>query len=459
MFYQRLFRLTVERSVKVLILGLNFAPELIGVGKYTSEFATWLTEHGHEVRVVSAPPYYPEWRVDRGYAAWRYRRESHDGAMVVRCPLWVPREPTPAKRILHLLSFALSSFLPTLWQAATWRPDVVWTVEPTSFAAPTALLAARICGAIACLHVQDLELEAVGALHMMAKSPLYRLARGAYGWLLRRFDLVSTISGRMRRQLAAHGLAPARLCLFPNWVDTGAILPLEGTSRLRRGLGFGSHHLVVLYAGNMGEKQGLESLALVSERLADQPEIQFVLCGAGAVRPRLERLLARRPNVRLLPLQPRERLNDLLNLADIHILPQRAQAGKFALPSKLGGILASGRPMVAQADGGELARAARVAGVAVQPDDPASMVDAILSLCVDAERRRRLGEAGRRFAETHLDRERILARYVARLTAAAARTPTLRARRRPLRRPLAARLDHAPAMPYATAPSELSRRR
>jgi colanic acid biosynthesis glycosyl transferase WcaI len=431
--------------VKILILGLNFAPELIGVGKYTSEFASWLTERGHTVRVVSAPPYYPDWQVGRGYAAWRYRRETVEDAVVLRCPLWVPRAPTPAKRVLHLLSFALSSFLPTLWQAATWRPDVVWTVEPTSFGAPTALLAARIGGATACLHVQDLELEAAGALHMMARSPLYRMARSAYGWLLRRFDLVSTISERMRRQLAAHGVAPERLCLFPNWVDTGAILPLEGTSRLRRRLGFGARHLVVLYAGNMGEKQGLESLALVAERLVHRPEIQFVLCGAGAVRPRLERLLARRPNVTLLPLQPRERLNDLLNLADIHLLPQRAQAGSFALPSKLGGILASGRPVVAQADGGELARAARVAGLVVEPDDPDSMVEAILDLCADAERRRRLGAAGRRFAETHLDRERIIARYVARLPAPAARG--------------AAALGHAPAMTYASAPRDLSRRR
>jgi putative colanic acid biosynthesis glycosyltransferase WcaI len=445
--------------VKVLILGLNFAPELIGVGKYTSEFATWLTERGHQVRVVTAPPYYPEWRVGRGYAAWGYRREALDAALVLRCPLWVPREPTPAKRILHLLSFALSSFLPTLWQAATWRPDVVWTVEPTSFAAPTALLAARIAGACACLHVQDLELEAAGALHMVARSPLYRMARSAYGWLLRRFDLVSTISERMRRELAAHDLAPERLCLFPNWVDTGAILPLECASRLRRRLGFGDHQLVVLYAGNMGEKQGLEGLALVAERLAHRPEIQFVLCGAGAVRSRLERLLAWRPNVTLLPLQPRERLNDLLNLADIHILPQRAQAGSFALPSKLGGILASGRPVVAQTDGGELARAARVAGLAVEPDNPGSMVGAILALCADAERRRRLGKAGRRFAETHLDRERIIGSYVTRMAAPAPRRTAARARWRQLRSVLPGRLPDAPALTYATPPPEISRRR
>ncbi|MDF2781688.1 MAG: colanic acid biosynthesis glycosyltransferase WcaI, partial [Geminicoccaceae bacterium] len=397
-------------------------------------------------------------RVGRGHAAWRYRRETIDGIEVWRCPLWVPREPLPAKRILHLLSFALSSFLPTLWHAATWRPDAVWAVEPTSFAAPTALLAARIGGAAACLHVQDLELEAAGALRMLAASSLYRRAVSAYGWLLRRFDLVSTISERMRRGLAAHGVAPERLCLFPNWVDTGAIMPLESASRLRRKLGFGDDQVVVLYAGNMGEKQGLEGLAPVAERLAERPDIQFVLCGAGAVRPRLERLLDGRPNVTLLPLQPRERLNDLLNLADIHILPQRAQAASFALPSKLGGILASGRPVVAQTDGGELARAARVGGLAVAPDDPGSMVDAILALCADAERRRRLGRAGRRFAETYLDRERIIARYVADLVAHLPEAAP-RSRWRQLRSRVAARLPDPAVIGYAGPPAELNGRR
>jgi colanic acid biosynthesis glycosyl transferase WcaI len=370
----------------------------------------------------------------------------------------VPAEPSPAKRVLHLISFALSSFLPCPQQALTWRPDVVWTVEPTSFAAPTALLAARLTGATACLHVQDLEIDAAGELGMLARSRLYRMLQGGYGWLLRRFDLVSTIAERMRRRLAAHGLPEERLCLFPNWVDTGAILPLAEGSRLRGRLGFSADQVVVLYAGNMGKKQGLEGLAAVVDRLAGCPAIQFVLCGAGAARPRLERLLARRPNVTMLPLQPRERLNDLLNLADIHILPQRAQAASFALPSKLGGMLASGRPVVAQTDGGELARAARAGGLAVAPGDPAAMIDAILALGADGESRRRLGRAARQFAENYLDRELIVQRYVSRLAAQVAAGNTVRVWWRRLRRPIVARLTGVRAVTYATPP-EAGRRR
>ncbi len=445
--------------MKVLLLGLNFAPELIGVGKYTAEFAAWLTERGHEVRVITAPPYYPDWQVGRGYAGWQYRRETVAGARTLRCPLWVPDEPTAAKRILHLLSFAISSFVPTLWQALRWRPDVVWTVEPTTLTAPTALLAARLARARACLHVQDLEIEAACAICMICHPRLHAALRAAYGWLLRRFDLVSTISERMRATIAAHGVAPGRLCRFPNWVDTSSIRPLEQPGRLRRTLGLRADQLVVLYAGNMGEKQGLEGLATVADRLAARPEIQLVLCGAGAVRARLEHLMAERSNVRLVPLQPRERLNELLNLADIHILPQRREAASFALPSKLGGMLASGRPFVAQTEGGELARAAGAGGIAVAPDDPAAMAAAILALAADAKRRQRLGQGGRQFAEAHLNRELIIGRYMAKMAAGVPAGATRPSQWQRLRAQVAARRARLLAASFGTPPPVPSRRR
>ena len=209
----------------------------------------------------------------------------------------------------------------------------------------------------------------------------------------------------------------------------------------------------------MGEKQGLEGLAAVADRLAARPEIQIVLCGAGAARARLERLMAGRPNVRLAALQSRERLNELLNLADIHILPQRRGAERFALPSKLGGMLASGRPFVAQTEGGDLARAADAGGVAVAPDDPDAMAVAILQLAADAGRRRRLGERGRRFAEAHLDRELIIGRYVERMAAGLAAGAPRRSWWQRLRQQVAARRPRLPATPFGTPPPVASRRR
>lgn len=401
--------------MKILVLGINFAPELTGSGRYTSDFAVWLRDRGHDLRIIAASPYYPEWRIHPGYRGWTWRRDTVNAIRVLRCPLWVPGAVTPLARILHLLSFAATSLVPCLWQALRFRPDLVWAVEPTVCAAPAALLAARLCGARASLHVQDLEVEALCGLRLARRPRLRRILHATYGCLVRRFDMVSTICTHMQARLRRLGIAEERLCLFPNWVDTDAIRPLPAPSRLRRQWGLADDHVIALYAGSMGEKQGLEDLVEVAGRLRAHPDVRLVLCGDGAARGRLEQCFRGCPNVTLLPLQPEARLNQLLNTADIHLLPQRPEAVAFALPSKFAGILASGRPVVAQADGGELAAATRRCGILVPPGDAGAMAEAIVELAADPARRRRLGAVARELAVDHLQRDAIIARYEARL--------------------------------------------
>jgi colanic acid biosynthesis glycosyl transferase WcaI len=138
--------------MKVLIQGIHFTPELIGVGKYSGEMANWLAARGHEVRVVMPPPYYPHWKVNEGYSNTWHKEKGQEqessgaGSLVVyRCPLWVPAKPTGIKRVLHLASFALSSF-PVMLSQIFWRPDVVIVVEPPLFCAPLGWLVARLSG-------------------------------------------------------------------------------------------------------------------------------------------------------------------------------------------------------------------------------------------------------------------------------------------------------------------------
>ncbi len=412
--------------MKILILGLNFAPELIGVGKYTGELAHWLGRQGHEIRVITAPPYYPAWKVGKDYHAYRYQREYRDQIRTLRCPLWVPDRPKTSTRILHLLSFAATSALPALWQGLFWRPDIVWTVEPTAFTAPTAWLAARLGDSTACLHIQDLEIEAALGLRMLEKSWLIGTSTWLYGWLLKRFDHVSTISEQMREQLSSYGIPPKRCSMFPNWVDTEALRPLEAPSSFRKELGLPSDKVVALYAGNMGSKQGVDSLADVARHLADQRNLHFVFAGEGPVRGDVEAMTADLGNVTMIPLQPNERFNDLLNLADIHLLPQRESTESFALPSKFGGMMASGRPAVVQASKGELALVAGKCGIVVPSGDARAMAEAVRQLVLDPDRRQSLGKMARRYAEQHLAREAILGRHEQQLYEGIAR----RARRR-----------------------------
>ena len=400
--------------MRILIYGINFTPELVGNGKYTGEMVEWLARHGHEVRVVTAPPFNPAYKVGQGYSAWRYQRQRFTTAngsgsfIALRCPLYVPPNLSAVKRILHLASFAVSS-LPVMLLQAFWRPSLVLVVEPTAFCMPGGAITASISGGKSWLHIQDFEVDAGFALGLLKSNTLRNLIVALDRKLMLKFDRVSTISGKMIERLGDKGFPPERSVMFPNWVDTTVIFPAGKASPLREELGIREDAVVALYSGTMGRKQGLEIMAKAADSLSKNKSIQFVFCGEGPFRATLADLSGRLPNVHWLPLQPFDRLNDLMNLADIHLLPQCAEAADLVMPSKLTGMFASGRPVVATADNGtQLAAAVRDCGVVVPPDDATRFSEAIVQLAEDAELRTRLGRNARRCAEMTLDKEKIL---------------------------------------------------
>jgi colanic acid biosynthesis glycosyl transferase WcaI len=401
--------------VRLLIYGLNYRPELVGVGKYTAEMAEWLVLRGHEVTVVTAPPHYPEWRIGPGYQGNRYSTEDVAGVRVVRCPIWLPREYSPLKRILSVMAFAFMSFASVLREAGR-RPDCLIVIEPSFFCLPGAWIASRLMRIPLWLHVQDFELGAASKLGLVRGHALLRLAAAVERWFLRRPDRVSTLSEPMLRQLARAGVPENRRVLFPNWVDCAEFRPSPQESPFREELGILPGQIVLLYSGSFGRKHGLEVLTQAARLLLPHPEFQFVLCGEGSERKRLRLHAADLPNIRWLPLQPRERLNDLLNSADIHLLPQRASVTSDVLPSKLTGMLASGRPIIATVgENTAIGDVVSDCGVAVPPEDPAALANAVLRLGRDAALRGRLGLAARAYAEMHTNLDQILGRFEAQL--------------------------------------------
>jgi colanic acid biosynthesis glycosyl transferase WcaI len=292
-----------------------------------------------------------------------------------------------------------------------WKPDVVWTVQPALFTAPAAVFAARIAGAKSWLHVQDYEVDAAFDMGLVKGSLLRRWVSTGERWLMRRFDRVSTISGRMMDRAQAKAVPKDKCRFFPNWVDISSIKPAP-TSRYRSELSIEAGRPVALYSGNMGNKQGLEILAAVA---AQRPEVTFVFCGEGSGKDDLVRRCEGLTNVRFLPLQPLERLCDLLALADVHLLPQRADAADLVMPSKLTGMLASGRCVVAtaapQTELAQVVSDKANCGLVVPPEDPDSMAAAIAKLAADPELRARLGANGRAYAEANLDRDAVLRRF------------------------------------------------
>jgi colanic acid biosynthesis glycosyl transferase WcaI len=262
------------------------------------------------------------------------------------------------------------------------------------------------------LHVQDFELGAASKLGLVRGGVLLRVAAAVERWFLRRPERVSTLSGPMLRQLEQAGVTQHRRVLFPNWVNLGEFRPSSQQSPFREELRIEPGQIVLLYSGSFGRKHGLEILIEAARLLGPHPEFQFVLCGDGSERKRLRTLAAGLPNVRWLPLQPRERLGDLLHFADIHLLPQLASVTSDVLPSKLTGMLASGRPVVATVSTGTaIADVVERCGIVVPPENPAALADALLKLGRNEPLMRRLGIAARSYAELHTDHDRILAAF------------------------------------------------
>lgn len=396
--------------MRILIYGINYAPELTGIGKYTAELVEWLAGRGHEIRVVTAPPYYPSWKIGEGYSSFKYKIEKSGTSTVFRCPLWVPHQPSGFKRIIHLLSFAISSF-PVIFSNIFWRPDVILTIEPPLFTAPAALLVSLLCKAKAWLHIQDFEIDAAFDLGIIPAG----LRKGVVFFeklLMGRFSRVSTISEKMLERLERKGVPLKKAVLFPNWVDTQVIFPADGPNPMRRELGISDEAYVALYSGNMGEKQGLEIIIDAASRLENMENLTFVLCGTGSAYSRLKDKAADLTNIFWVPLQPMEKLNSLLNLADIHLLPQRADATDLVMPSKLTGMMASGRPVLATAfEGTQIARSLESSGKTVAPGDAAAFASALEELAHDSGLRQRLGDEARRYAVEHWDKENVLKRF------------------------------------------------
>ncbi len=397
--------------MKVTVWGINYAPELIGIGPYNTALCEYLHERGHDVRMVTTFTYYPAWRKQASEASKLYRTDNVEGVTVHRCWHYVPRRASTLKRIFHEGSFVFTSLLR---QLVLPRADVLVVVSPPLLLGAAAWLLGKLKRMPFVFHVQDLQPDAAASLGMLKQSGLLGALRGLEKFAYRKAGLVSGIMPGMLASFERKGVEAARRCYFPNPVELSK--PFEPTvrGRFRQRLGMDETDFLAVYSGNLGVKQGLDVL-IEAARCVKHPRVRLVICGNGSQRVRLVRLVHRYElgNVVIVDLQPPDRYAELLVDADVCVIPQQPGSGGCFFPSKLLTTLTYARPVLTVADDqSDLVVALKEGrfGVNVPPGEPQQLAEVLEQLADQPQQLQKYGEAGHRYV-TQFERTQVLGQF------------------------------------------------
>ena len=390
-----------RRPLKILFVGLNYEPESTGIAPYTSGMVRGLAERGHDVRVVTSYPHYPQWKVDEAYTG-RTTTQQIDGATVRRVRHYVPRRPATGNRLAMEVAFGLRA-LTSRWS----RPDVIVVVSPALVSSSMASLRARLSRTPVVTWVQDiytLGITQTGA-EKTGSGRLPRLVRLVERGLMARSARVVVIHERFRTYLTRDMQVDTDIDVVRNWSHVDEA-PAYDRAAVRRLHGWATDDVIVLHAGNMGAKQGLENVVRASRVAADRgAAVRFVLMGDGLRRRDLETL---DPNAHLQFIDPLPEglFEQTLGAADVLLVNELPGMTEMSVPSKLTTYWATNRPVVAAVDEGSTTAeelAVSGAGLVVEPGRPAALLEAVLDLVDDPSRCRMLSKAGRVFREDHLN--------------------------------------------------------
>ncbi|NEP39971.1 MAG: glycosyltransferase family 4 protein [Okeania sp. SIO2H7] len=400
----------------VLIYSYNYHPEPIGIAPLMTELAEGLVNRGHQVRVVTGMPNYPERRVYDEYQGKFYLTEKRNGVTIQRSYVRI-NNPNPGliDRLILDGSFITTSFFQAIIR---WRPDVIFaTVPPLPISLPVGWCGFAY-GSPIVLNVQDIVSEAAVRVELIKQDGLViKAARGLENLAYKTAAKISVISDRFVDKLVEQGVSKSKIVCIPNWVDVNFIKPLDKQNAFRQ-----THQLqdkfVVLYSGNIALTQGLETVIKAAANLKHIPEIAFVIIGEESALGNLKQFCQAYDanNVLLLSFQPREKLPETLAAADVALVVQKKRVTAFNMPSKIPVLLASGRAIVASVpETGTAMKAVEESGggVVVPPEDADALSSTIMELFKNPEKVEALGRQGRKYAEENYSLEAALNRYEA----------------------------------------------
>ncbi len=397
----------------ILIYSYNYHPEPIGIAPLMTELAEGLVKRGHKVRVITGMPNYPQREVYDGYQNKWYLTEEKNGVTIARSYVRIKSKPNLVDRLLLELSFVFTS-LPQAFKGG--RPDVIILTVPPLLGTLPATTLGWLYNCPVVLNVQDILPEAAVRIGLLKNKWMIRTLAALEKFAYRSAHTISVIADGFRENLVNKGVPVNKIVCIPNWVNVNFIRPLPKQSNSW----IFNHQLdgkfVVLYSGNIALTQGLETVIEAAVCLRHIKDIVFVIVGESTALQRLQEycLSNGADNVLLLPLQPREKLPEMLAASDVGLIVQKHNVISFNMPSKIPLLLASGRPIVGSVPAtGTAAKAIELSGggIVVEPESPQAMAAAVHDLYANPALGRKLGNTGRQFAEENYSLEQALDRY------------------------------------------------
>ena len=386
----------------LLLLSNYYHPEPTGSAPPITDLSLWLAENGLRPDVITARPSYPMNAVYEGYESGQLDRETFAGVNVLRVRSIVAKSRGIGGRLLSEVSFAVAAVL-----ARTRRYQGVVCVCPSVFVVLVAPLFVAKGGRLVTI-VHDIQSGLAATLKFGMGGVAMRALRWLEATSLNRCDSLVALTPAMAQELRNIGVR-VPIEVIPPQVNVREIRPMPQPAGKRA---------LLVYSGNLGRKQGLDQVLDLAAVLARRnAEIDILIRGEGSERIGLEEQARREglTNVRFADLAPRAELSEALGEATLHLVPQSPGGANFAPPSKIFSIMAAERAYVATASAGTplaIITEGANAGVCVPPGDPDTFARAVEGLVADPKAIEIFGLAGRRYAESTVDREIVCRRVL-----------------------------------------------
>jgi colanic acid biosynthesis glycosyl transferase WcaI len=395
-----------RKSISIAIVALNYTPEPTGIGPFAADLASGLSERGHRVRVITGYPHYPQWKA-MGPCAEHDSASARAGIEIFRKRHLIPTRPSLINRSRMEASFGVRAAM-----AGHDDADLVFCISPPLLTTAAVVARERLRRRRVPVVVWVQDLYGLGVAETKgSESPVSRAALAFESRTFRGATALAVIHDRFKKHVIDDlEVDGANVAVFRNWSRQEPITLVERDEALHT-LGWKSwtDHTIVLHAGNIGTKQGLENV-VAAAGLADQTsaKVIFVLLGDGNQRPRLEKQAEGIESIRFIDVLDDVAFGHALRAANILLVNQEPAVSDMCVPSKLVSYYMAGRPVIAAVDpGGITADEVRNtgAGVVVPAGDPARLLDEVLALARDVDGSARMGRSGWEFIQQNFDRD------------------------------------------------------